>query len=388
MSKGVDFMSINIETESEQETSHTIKIYNEAHYEISKFLNQNSKLESYIAKVYSSKGRFITFLNNKVFNKLGFLIFENTFWDFVTLFFYDSSAKSIATEIMYYGFTQSKTLDDVYSLFTDEESRKVFDWFLKYRFGYAIMGPLAQDVFPYPNFTRNPRNHNLSLVKHKRYLCTVNGYVINFQRYFLIEVENAWINEQYLLPGKCEPEPGDIVIDAGGFLGETAIWFADKIGESGKVHSFEPLESNYRRMKRNICRNHLEQIITVTNEGLWNINTDLFITNRLLSASYCSTDHGDMKIKVTTLDTYVQEKKLERVNFIKMDIEGAELNALKGAVATITKFKPKLAISIYHLPGDIYEIPFFIKSLVPEYNLYLSHKFKGWNETILFAAIN
>jgi len=374
-------MSINIETKLEREISHTIKIYNEAHQKITNFLIRSPKLKPDLAK--KEQWRFVTFLNNKIFHKMGFLIFDNTFWDFFMLFFYDSYGKSVATEITFCGLTQSKRLDDVYYMLADQESREVFDWFLRYRFGYAIMGLVAGDIFPYPSFNRN---HNLSLIKHKRNLCMVNGHEIDFWRDWN-EVENTWINEQYLLAGKCEPQPGEIIIDAGGFQGGTAIWFADKIGELGQVHSFEPLESNYLKMKENIHRNHLEQIITAINEGLWNINTDLFITDHL-SASYCSADHGDLKIKVTTLDTYVQAKKLERVNFIKMDIEGSELNALKGASETIIKFKPKLAISIYHLPGDIYEIPFFIKSLVPEYQLYLSHKFKGWNETVLFAVID
>jgi len=201
------------------------------------------------------------------------------------------------------------------------------------------------------------------------------------------EFENSWINEQYLLAGKCEPKKGEVIIDAGGFQGATAIWFADKVGERGMVYSFEPLEYNYNKMSQNIKRNNLENVVKVINMGLWDSITNLFVINNG-SATSCLVKSGNLEIKVTTLDSYIQSEGLESIDFIKMDIEGAELKALKGATKTIMKFKPKLAISIYHLPDDIYKIPLFIKDLVPEYKLYLSHKFNGWNETLLFASIS
>jgi len=73
--------------------------------------------------------------------------------------------------------------------------------------------------------------------------------------------------------------------------------------------------------------------------------------------------------------------------FIKMDIEGAELNALKGAKKTIIANTPKLAISIYHQLNDLWEIPIYIKQLVPEYKLYVRHHSKTIAETVLYACI-
>ena len=78
----------------------------------------------------------------------------------------------------------------------------------------------------------------------------------------------------------------------------------------------------------------------------------------------------------------------EEVTFIKMDIEGAELKALKGAKNIILRDKPKLAISIYHKPEDIVEIPLFIKELVPEYKLYIRHYSNDSIETVLYAVIS
>ena len=75
----------------------------------------------------------------------------------------------------------------------------------------------------------------------------------------------------------------------------------------------------------------------------------------------------------------------EKVTFIKMDIEGAEYEALLGAKETIQKNKPKLAISIYHKPEDIISIPKLIKSMVPNYRLYIRHYSNADNETVLYA---
>jgi len=98
-------------------------------------------------------------------------------------------------------------------------------------------------------------------------------------------------------------------------------------------------------------------------------------------------DNGNYKIKVTAIDKFVERNNLSKVDFIKMDIEGAELKALEGGEGTIKKFKPKLAICVYHRGDDILEIPEYIKSLGSDYKLYLKHNSTGMDETVLYAII-
>ena len=120
--------------------------------------------------------------------------------------------------------------------------------------------------------------------------------------------------------------------------------------------------------------------------GAWDETARLSFQSGLRGASYIDdANSSDDYIDVIQIDSLMNK---EEVTFIKMDIEGAELKALKGAKNIILRDKPKLAISIYHKPEDIVEIPLFIKELVPEYKLYIRHYSNDSIETVLYAVIS
>jgi hypothetical protein len=79
------------------------------------------------------------------------------------------------------------------------------------------------------------------------------------------------------------------------------------------------------------------------------------------------------------------QHNIQKVDFIKMDIEGAEPIALKGAINTIKRYRPKLAIAIYHSMDDFVSIPKWINDLNLDYELYLGHYTIHAEETIIFA---
>ena len=91
---------------------------------------------------------------------------------------------------------------------------------------------------------------------------------------------------------------------------------------------------------------------------------------------------GNMKGNVVRLDDAICNA---RISFLKMDIEGAEPQALEGARQTILAQKPKLAICVYHHIKDLWEIPLFIKSLVLEYRIFLRHHTTLDYETVCYA---
>jgi hypothetical protein len=93
-----------------------------------------------------------------------------------------------------------------------------------------------------------------------------------------------------------------------------------------------------------------------------------------------------VRVETITLDDFVKRNGLPKVDFLKMDIEGAEFAALNGAANTIRLHRPKLAISLYHSLEDFIRIPLLIKRIVPEYRLYIGHHTVHAEETVLYAV--
>ncbi|GAA0091814.1 FkbM family methyltransferase [Paraclostridium bifermentans] len=150
----------------------------------------------------------------------------------------------------------------------------------------------------------------------------------------------------------------------------------------GKSYAFEPDISNFEKcmkMKEKYKLNNIE----IYNHGCGSKKEILKFTSTQNGSSYVS-DNGNTEISIETLD---QMLGLKEITFIKMDIEGMELEALKGSTEVIKKQRPKLAISIYHKNDDLINIPIFIKNLVPEYKFYIRHYSIYPAETILYAVI-
>jgi hypothetical protein len=90
-------------------------------------------------------------------------------------------------------------------------------------------------------------------------------------------------------------------------------------------------------------------------------------------------------VTTVTLDDLVGERGLERVDFIKLDIEGAEVNALEGAANTLRRHRPRLAIAAYHRNDDLTRIPVTLRQMGPNYRFHLAHYTTHHGETVLYA---
>lgn len=188
-----------------------------------------------------------------------------------------------------------------------------------------------------------------------------------------------------------EAEMGDIVIDAGACYGDTALYFGDKVGITGQVHAFEFIPGNIKIFKKNLRINEdLGYKINLVPNPLWSTSgEEVFYYSNGPGSKVSLEEFEGYTNKTTTIsiDDYYQINKLARIDFIKMDIEGAEVKALQGAQEIIKKFKPKLAIALYHSTNDFDAIPRFINELNLGYKLYLSHSTIYGEETMLFASI-
>ncbi len=149
---------------------------------------------------------------------------------------------------------------------------------------------------------------------------------------------------------------GDVVIDAGANFGVFSILAAKK---GGLVHSFEPQDVCFEILSRNVEINDHKGSITPWELALGE-KTERVEFNYLegrpdSGATMIKSRRGERAsclVDCISLDAWVAENRIERVDFIKADIEGAERNLLKGAKETLARFKPRLAICTYHLPDD------------------------------------
>jgi len=285
---------------------------------------------------------------------------------------------------------------DAYFIGTAESLKKIKDWAEKLsrfvdmgkimvsnvpgcdRFGNRTLGimfspphdiKLYTDIFEDNDFKRELITHfdEIKAISQK--------FIPSEDIYKLLNMYSKYVvntyEEEYAYPDiNFDVEEGDVVFDCGANSSKDAyincLYFAKKAGKNGKVYAFEPIPRIYNELLEDV--KGFENIIPV-NKGVSDRRQTVYFKD-LRGSSRIDTA-GDIEVELISIDEFVKEHNIPKVDFIKMDIEGAELDALKGAINTIKTFKPKLAICIYHKPEHSYEIPTFIKSIVPEYKIWL-----------------
>jgi FkbM family methyltransferase len=190
---------------------------------------------------------------------------------------------------------------------------------------------------------------------------------------------------QYFDKAIVTPKPDAVYIDGGAFDGGTAVDFIRFCNSSyKKIYCFEPDATNAANTKANLSS---YQNVEVVSAGLWSEPATLAFSKRGSASSTFRSNSADLSqemIRVVSVDSMTLERP---VTFIKLDVEGAETQAIKGAQNTIKHDKPTLAICLYHRIEDLFEIPHMIKSLAPEYKLYVRHYTRGVYETVLYAIL-
>ncbi len=183
------------------------------------------------------------------------------------------------------------------------------------------------------------------------------------------------IDKQYFEPfTQLNNEPS--FIDGGGFDGETSINFAKLYPNYKNIYYFEPNKAALLASQEkldNLSNIHYFQ------KGLWS-KTDYLLFNSTLGSASKLTSQGNIKIETTSIDELINSK----IDFIKLDIEGAEYDALIGAKQLICKYKPLLAICVYHNQTDFIRIPKLLLSYNKNYKIYLRHYTQGVFETVMY----
>ena len=227
------------------------------------------------------------------------------------------------------------TISDVYNLLEDDESKRYYIDFLK--------ACITRDPFFY---RENPKSHQGSY----DYKCDKDVFGVF---------------------------SGDTIIDCGAFDGDTAKFFIQRTGGNCKVFCFEPVVENYNAMVSWIDEQSIGNVIAY-NAGVGSKDgvAKVYSTEEKTTMGAVGYNRFGAKkpviseVPVKALDDIINE----RVDFIKIDIEGAEMEALLGAKRTIENNKPRMLLSAYHKTTDMWEIPYLIREINSNYKIYLGHQ--------------
>jgi FkbM family methyltransferase len=178
--------------------------------------------------------------------------------------------------------------------------------------------------------------------------------------------------------------PDDVIVDGGAYTGDTLQDFLRSKRSYGHYYAFEPDQVNFSRLQ-SMAGVDGTRVIAVQaglagRSGRLRFAATGSVSSKLLSDS----EVGDDEIDVVSLDEYFADKPTP--TFVKMDIEGAEADALQGGARLIADHAPKLAVSVYHHASDLWELPALMRTLNPGYELSLRHYTREIVDTVCYAS--
>lgn len=255
-----------------------------------------------------------------------------------------------------------------------------------FRAKYILDLPVAFDVGAFDD---------LMLIEHKDRLCSLYEKLSDFESresllLFIAQKLSGMHAKpyshypQYFDERIFVPRENETFIDCGAYTGDSCIGFFEFLKKNNiktynKCVAFEPDPENFREMEKNLT---FYKNIEMLNAGAYE-KKDVLHFNSGKEISSCLDPKGETIINVDSIDNVLNG---EEATIIKMDIEGAELSALKGAEKTIRKYKPRLAICVYHKTDDLLTIPDYILSVNPDYKLYFRNYCDAAYEAVLYAV--
>lgn len=201
------------------------------------------------------------------------------------------------------------------------------------------------------------------------------------------EMHDLFNEYQYVARDIVDYDKMNIIIDIGAYTGDTVEFFLDN-GVLAHYYCFEMDKNIFKVLKENVDsfkRKYNVQIDTY-NLGISSGSYEALYDSKGYGASSIK-EKGDDFVQVVSLDDFIKQNKINKIDLLKMDIEGEEENALKGALKTIVEDKPILEISIYHNFSQYINIPLMIKKINANYKLYLRHHKTTLDDTVLYAVI-
>lgn len=203
-------------------------------------------------------------------------------------------------------------------------------------------------------------------------------------------------NQYFALPQFRYGNKNGVCVDCGAFTGDIVQKVIDNsMGLLCRIYAFEPNPKAYAALKK---RTKFLKDIWALDEGqivceqkgvgakssYASLRTNVA---NLANVSVSVTDDNRGGVEIVTLDDYLAQQDIEKITFLKSDIEGFEWDMLHGAARTIQRDKPNMAISIYHSIFDYFRIFKYLKELVPEYTFAVRHHWNNFDETVLYCYV-
>lgn len=270
---------------------------------------------------------------------------------------------------------------------------------LLYHLETAVRQSLSIVIFPRIPFGTGRKHDAAFYARHSQELEAIYASLLDDEsRISFASVVKGIITGEidWLRPPVCPeyqhpatlPAPGDIVIDAGLFDSTVLRRFALAVGPQGHVYGFEPEPTNFASVQNTLARYGDPGNVTLVQKGLYSSRGTMLISDAGPSGTLLAA-HGDVAASpcnVVDVDGFAEEYKLPRLDLLKMDIEGAELDALRGAAASLRRWRPKLHICAYHHIDDLVNIPRLIRECVPDYQFHFTAHAPYLNEYVYYAT--
>lgn len=214
----------------------------------------------------------------------------------------------------------------------------------------------------------------LADTKSKELFTRVLNFKISFDYTFMEGFSNDH-KGQYFDKEILPPLKNIRFVDGGGYVGDTASEVIENYPDFAKIYLIEPIEENIRIAKRELAEYKNIEFIS---SGISNKKAKLlFNEEKSFSTIY---GKGTQSVEVDTIDNLI----CEPIDYIKLDIEGAEQEAIEGARETIKAYRPILAICVYHKAQDWHKIPLKILSIESSYKIYFRHYMEGIFESVIY----
>ena len=282
----------------------------------------------------------------------------------------------------------------VYNLLADDHSKTLFLELIRYRLAGHKHVRLSTNNDLYHQRKAAIAATPYELTQHGGY--TLRHYTLPFREQTLtfdgLACDWPFYHPQYFLERgavRIQPDSSDCVIDAGCCLGETTLAFAAAAGLSGQVHAFDILPQHLQILHHNVAANLGAALAPITSylTALSDHNaaaSNAALPDRL-NPAFKITDAANA-VTVSKLDDWAEANGSGKIDFIKMDVEGSETAALRGAEQTLRRWRPKLEICLYHDIQHFFQIPLWLDSLQCGYKFYLGHYTIHAGETVLYAS--